>query len=199
MKYLFFYDTETTGFPLWKERSSDPRQPHIVQLAAKVINSETRAVVHALDVIIKPAGWKIPPDVSDIHGITTEHALRVGIPERAAVSMILLFSELADTRIAHNESFDSRIMRIALKRFNHLDMAIEFWKLAPIECTMRRSTNIVNLPPNPGKKTPKWPSLSEAYEFFTGKPLENAHNAMVDVDACIEVYFAMQDQEEVSQ
>lgn len=29
-----FFDTETQGLPLWNDPSEDPRQPHIVQLAA---------------------------------------------------------------------------------------------------------------------------------------------------------------------
>jgi DNA polymerase-3 subunit epsilon len=36
----------------------------------------------------------------------------------------------------------------------------------------------------------KQATLSEAYEFFTGKKLEGAHDAMVDVRACMEVYFS---------
>lgn len=147
-----------------------------------------------LDVTIKPDGWVIPRECSDIHGITTEYAHDVGIPEQVATVMMTNLSFVADKRIAHNESFDSRIMRIALSRFFGNDSVLEKWKLAPTECTMRASTPIVNLPPSPGKSTPKWPSLSEAYQFFTGQPLKDAHNAMVDVDACIKCYFAMQDQ-----
>lgn len=30
-----FFDTETTGLPLFSEPSEDPRQPHIVQIAAR--------------------------------------------------------------------------------------------------------------------------------------------------------------------
>jgi len=44
-----------------------------------------------------------------------------------------------------------------------------------------------------GRTNFKNPNLGEAYKFFTGKDLEGAHNAMVDVKACIEVYFGILD------
>jgi hypothetical protein len=44
-----------------------------------------------------------------------------------------------------------------------------------------------------GRRHYKSPNLGEAYEHFTGRPLEGAHNAMVDVKACMAVYFAIKD------
>jgi len=39
----------------------------------------------------------------------------------------------------------------------------------------------------------KPPRLGEAYEYFTRQPMINAHNAMVDVQACMAVYFGLID------
>ncbi|MNW03584.1 hypothetical protein D3C71_1995390 [compost metagenome] len=39
----------------------------------------------------------------------------------------------------------------------------------------------------------KTANLGEAVQYFTGKPLVNAHSAMADVRGCMDVYFAIQD------
>lgn len=197
MKLILAYDTETTGLPLFNEPSSDPRQPHIVQLAAVLLDLDTRKPVMSMNVIVRPDGWTIPDDVSAVHGITTEYAATVGIPEAVAVAM---FMELwgGGVRVAHNESFDARILRIALKRFVGDEQA-DVWKAGSAECTARLSTPICKLPPTKkmvaARRTHfKTSNLGEAYRHFFGKDFENAHTAMADVKACIDVYFAIQDQ-----
>lgn len=196
MNLALFYDTETTGLPLWKDPSEDPRQPHIVQLAAALVDMDTRATIASMDVIVKPDGWTIPDDVAALHGITTEHALQVGIDESLAVDMLLALWE-GRPRIAHNESFDARIVRIALARHGY-DSTMEAWKAATAECTQTLATPILKLPPTEKmiaarRHHHKSANLGEAYLHFTGKPLENAHTAMADVQACIAVYFAIRD------
>lgn len=206
MNLAIAYDTETTGLPDWNQPSEAPQQPHLVQLAAHVIDLDSRKILQSMDVIIKPNGWVIPDEVSAIHGITTEHAMDVGIDEGTAV---LMFIELWNhrTRIAHNESFDARIIRIALKRYLDFpdllapDQAMsDTWKAGSAECTARLSTPICALPPTDKMKAArrnhhKTPNLGEAYRHFTGKELENAHTAIADVNACLAIYWAIKDQE----
>lgn len=195
-----FYDTETTGLPLFKEPSEDPRQPHIVQLGVKVVDMVTRKTLQAVDIIVRPNGWEIPKEASDVHGITTEMAYDLGIPEEAVAEIMLELwrPEAPRLRIGHNEPFDARILRIALKRFFGDELA-DVWKDGAAHCTMRQASPIMQLPPTEKMKRagfggkPKQPNLAEAYEFFTGLKLDGAHNAMVDVDACAAVYWAMQD------
>lgn len=196
------YDSETTGLPLFNDPSEDPRQPHLVQLAGKLVDLETRKVHGSFDVIIEPKDWQIPDDVAQIHGITQAHAAAVGIDEPLAVRLLLNFWDCADVRIAHNETFDARIIRIALKRYAEKLPAYDAdeWKAGQAQCTARMSTPICNLPPTEkmlaARRThPKTPNLGEAFEFFTGRKLEGAHSAGVDVDACIAIYFAMKDRE----
>ena len=193
----FFYDTETSGLPKFGMPSEHPDQPHIVQLAATLVDLDPREIVASLDLIVRPDGWTIPDEVAAVHGITTEHAVAVGVPESLALSMFLELWR-GRTRIAHNEQFDARIVRIAQHRAGELEADLEAWKNGAAECTARLATPIVKAPPTAkmlaaGRTHYKTANLGEAVQFFTGKPLENAHSAMADVLGCMAVYFAIQD------
>lgn len=196
MRFALFYDTETTGLPLFNEPSEDPRQPHLVQLAAMLVDVDARKTVASLDVIVKPEGWSIPAEVSKIHGITTEHAADVGVPEVLAVEMLLdLWNKRI--RVAHNEEFDARIVRIALLR--HVDdETANGWKKGAAQCTARMATPICAIPPTDrmraaGRFHHKTPNLTEAHTTLCGSPFDGAHSALADVRACMAVFFAIND------
>lgn len=171
---------------MFKEPSEHPDQPHIVQLAACLVDLDTRNTIASMDVIVKPDGWTISDEVAAIHGITTEHALDVGISATVALEMFMqLWSDRL--RIGHNQSFDARIIRIAQMRHNFSPELQEVWKAGQSECTCYMARPYTKLEKN------KLPKLSEAYQHFSGQPLVGAHSAMVDVQGCMAVYFAIQD------
>jgi DNA polymerase-3 subunit epsilon len=191
-----FYDTETTGLPLWNEPSEDPRQPHILQLAALLVDLDTRKVHGSIDLTVAPAGWEIPPEVTAIHGITNEHAAAVGVGEVLAINVFLDLWQRADIRIGHNETFDARIVRIGLHRFEQFLMWRERWKAGKAQCTQQLATPILKLPPtekmrNAGFNKHKSANLREAYKHFYGSDLVGAHSAMADAQACQYVWFAI--------
>jgi DNA polymerase-3 subunit epsilon len=197
-EFLLCYDVETQGLPLWHEPSDDPRQPHLVQVAAALVHMPTRQIVDSMNVIVKPDGWEIPDEVAAIHGITQAIALERGIPEADAVAQLVALWRRAEGKFGHNESFDRRLVRIALKRFVGAEIADE-WKAASFNCTCFLATPIMNMAPTERMKAagfggkPKKPKLTEAHQFFVGRPLDGAHDAMNDVHGCLAVYFAIQD------
>jgi DNA polymerase III subunit epsilon len=209
MNLILFYDTETTGLPVYSLPSSHPDQPHIVQLAACLVDSDTRKIVSSMDVMIEPDGWEIPAETTAIHGISTEHAKAVGMSATLALAVFDKLHSKAIVRSAHNESVDARMVRIMQYQVSKLkecdthpdDASKGFaaWKSAPAICTMKLARTLVKAPPTQkmlasgNNHKYKNPSLAEAYQHFTGKPLENAHSAMADVFACMAVYFAIKD------
>lgn len=198
MNCALFFDCETQSLPLWNLPSEHPDQPHIVQLAAMLVDLDTRRRLSSFEVIVRPEGWTIPDEVAAIHGITTEKALEIGVNESMALGMLLeLWNEdQPRMRIAHNRSFDDRIVRIALMRYEDVPLA-DKWKAAPGQCTATMATPIMQLPPTEKMKRAgfnkfKTPNLGEAYRHFTGRELQGAHSAMADTRACAEVFFAIQ-------
>lgn len=183
------FDTETTGLPDYKQPSEMPHQPHIVELAALLFDENTGDLVDQLHAIVRPDGWIIPDDVAAIHGITTERAMDEGRPENEVLAEFLALHSRCALRIAHNEDFDQRIVRIAIKRLGdgatqeERDAIADEFKAAPKYCTMKADAKARGV---------KWPKLVEAYKHHTGNELVGAHGALADARACAEVYFAMQ-------
>jgi len=95
-------------------------------------------------------------------------------------------------RVAHNRTFDDRIVRVGLKRYYDQADADEpqpsdAWKAGEGFCTSQESRKLCALPKN------KLPTLGEAHKILVGRELEGAHNALADTQGCRNVYFAIQD------
>ena len=186
------FDTETTGLPLFNERSADPRQPHLVQLAIIQL-SEDGQEAQAECFIIKPDGWTISPENAAIHGITHERAMDEGINEADAADLFLTMQAHGAVRVAHNESFDRRILRIAMTRAGIERDVIEATEQRRSFCTCNAATPLVNLPPTEkmiaaGINRPKSASLIECMAHFFNETLPGAHDALVDARACARLY-----------
>lgn len=203
---VLVYDTETSGLPIWKEPSESPAQPHLVEICGLLYDADSRELVDSYHAIIRPDGWTIPDEVAAIHGITTEKALAEGVPEAEALAAFLALHDRALLRVAHNESFDQRIIRIAIKRFpdpdecDHDTYADQF-KAAPSYCTCNSAKPIMKLPATEAMRKSgrghwfKPPNMQEAHQYFTGETFEGAHGARADAEACARVYFAILDRE----
>lgn len=195
-----FYDVETTGLPLFSEPSEDPRQPHVVQMGALLVDMATREILDEIDEIILPEGWDISDEVSKIHGITTQFALEVGRPAKDVFNRFLAMwgANTRVVRVGFNEPFDARLVRIAM--FRHYDeAAAEAWKAGIAHDVMKVVTPICKLPPTEKMVAArrgnqfKQPKLTEAYEHLFGEPLTGAHSALVDACATMRIHFHMED------
>lgn len=190
MTRVLFYDTETTGLPLWDQPSTDSRQPHILQIAAALVDLDTRKITQEINLLVAPDGWTIDPESEAIHGISHTFASTHGIPEANALSAFLDLWNIANVRVGHVESFDARMIRIAIKRFGAGNVLADAWRDAAAECT---SELCVPLNRALGRGHGRGPKLVEAYRYYTGRELSGAHDAREDMLATIDVYFAVKD------
>lgn len=203
----FFYDTETTGLPLFRERSSHPDQPHICQLACLLTDNEG-AKIAAMDTLITPDdSWNMSPEAEAVHGISIEMAKAGGVASADAMRIFARLWQRAEKRIGFNEQFDARLVRIALIRLgdgsepSSLD---DNWKAGAAHCVMQQAKPIVKMPPTEKMKAAgfnafKPPKLTEAYKFFFDEELDGAHDAMIDVNATARIFFHLQGNNEEHQ
>lgn len=197
---LLFFDTETTGLPDYSKHHGDPSQPDIVQLACILTDRTGEDEIARFKTLIKPhpeSPWSAEAEA--VHGIKRDYALRFGVRANYAAHIFLKLSEGA-ILVAHNAKFDSFLIQTLLHR--ECESAANLWHfLQQRICTQHESTPILKLP-RKGNKSDfheaesdsiyKLPKLIEAYRFFTGNELTGAHDAMVDAEACRQVYLGIQ-------
>lgn len=184
--YLFF-DTETTGKPRnWKAPVTNTANwPRMVQIAW-LFYDKNRNLVDAQDHIIQPEGYTIPTDVTRIHGITTAIAKEKGVDLTGVLTTFKKLIDKADYIIAHNISFDEKIIGAEFhrKKIDHrLFLSDRF-------CTMKQGTDFCKIP---GKYGYKWPTLSQLHLKAFGKDFTEQHNARADTQACADCFFKMLD------
>lgn len=182
--YLFF-DTETTGLPRsWNAPvTALDNWPRLVQLAYMAYDRDGNLLV-ARDCLVKPQGFTIPEEAARVHGITTERALKEG--QDLAV-VLRDFKELLDQAlclVAHNMSFDEKIMGAEFLRCGMPDIPASKCKV----CTMHGTTEYCAIP---GPRGYKWPRLAELHQKLFMADFEGAHNAASDVAATAKCFWEL--------
>lgn len=179
------FDTETNGLSKsWSAGMKDVKNwPRIVQLAWCVYDEKGRPV-KSRQCIIKPDGWTIPAEVSEIHGISTEYAEQFGVPILEALRVFIADYEESDILVAHNIKFEylvlgAEMIRAGIRAKKRIDRHI---------CTMESSTNFCAIPAKSGYK---WPKLVELHTKLFGVGFDGAHDAMIDVQACARCYYEL--------
>ena len=162
---LVFLDLETTGIKVATDR--------IVELCFLRINADGSQKIKTLR--INP-GIPIPPEATEIHGITDED-----------VKACPKFAQVAHELAEFIDNSD-----IAGYNSNHFDIPLlveEFLRAGvDLELKGRRFVDIQNIF---HKMEPR--NLSAAYKFYCSKELENAHSAEADTVATFEVLKAQLD------
>ena len=179
-------DSETSGIPARGEVVTSPAYPHIVELAALLVDDEAEREVASFSLVVRPDGWEIGDDIAAVHGITHARALRVGVPLMVALGAYLNLRAVADEVAGHNVAFDLGIVSAAIHRLGRNPS-----RPGPdrVVCTAELGTPICQLPPTEKMVAAgyganfKKPSLSELHAYLFGEPHENAHSALADCRA----------------
>ena len=192
MKVIVF-DTETTGLPTERNPSITQlwKWPHIVQISYVLYDTESRKMLACQDHIIKVNDdVEITKRSQEIHGITPSRCKRKGVDINIALDDFNSTLRQADVAIAHNVSFDKRMIMVESirnKRAQHFTVngcrKKEF-------CTMKQSTQLckIEVTGKEGDKYFKYPTLTELHKELFGIAPNNVHDSMADVLICLRCY-----------
>ena len=187
---ILVFDTETTGMVDWKHPENSQRQPHLVQLGMLLVDTlDWQPISQYASLVDLEQGVDMEPGALAAHGISAAMCREDGVSLRLACDVFVKAALQADRLVAHNLGFDRIVMRAACERAG---ASLDWLTGVPGYCTMEASTPILQLP---GKRGHKWPTLAEAYAFFSGQSLQGAHDASVDAAACLEIYRGLQERE----
>lgn len=186
------FDTETNGKRPKGRNVPLTDEPALVQIAA-ILYWGRRPVAH-LSCFMQPLDGQgdpaeIPTEEFFVKsGITQETVDRAGTNYKVGVATFNNLVKRADRIVAHNIQFDDPVMRAAYSRIAAPQQ--QYWE-TPKFCTMKTLEPVLKLP---GKYGYKFPTLDESYRALVD-PLgfSGAHDAMVDVEACAKVLWAIED------
>lgn len=178
-------DCETNGLPRdWRAPLDDlANWPRAVQIAWALYDPSHRELLSAAH-IVRPDGFRISPESTRVHGISTKQARAEGRPIADVLRELWSAAGQAQVVVAHNADFDGNVIAAEYLR---LGWAPPFQPNGMV-CTMRQSTNYCRLP---GPYGNKWPTLEELYSILFRTGFGGAHDAGVDVAACACCFFEL--------
>lgn len=165
MKNLVCIDTETTGV--------DKKNDVIIQIAAVKVNGDTLEKIDSICYYIKPMiDFTIDEGACSKHGLTKEFIMENGKTLKEIGQDFINFIDGCDILSYNGGAFDISFIN---KDFSNAGFVIDWSKY--------NSIDVFNIE---CKLTSR--KLENIYKKYTGNVLENAHDALSDVMATIEVY-----------
>lgn len=185
--YLIF-DTETTGLPqFWNAPISDTQNwPRCVQIAWQ-LHDNYGALIEHQSYIIKPDGFTIPLNSENIHGISTDLALEMGIDLAKVLNLFNVAIEKTTFIVGHNVEFDLNVM--GCEFFRH-EIPTRLNQLPVLDTCTEQTAELCQLAGGRGGKF-KLPTLTELYRYLFQESFIEAHNATADVEATTRCFFEL--------
>lgn len=177
------FDVETTGiFPKGTDYIDLDAFDRSRLVSISWILTQKEDIIEQSYFIVKPEGWLISEDSTEIHGITQKHAEETGSDIETVLNTFMKSVKKAKTLVAHNIEFDENIIKSELFRHKMNNHLSEFGNKHKV-CTMKKGRSFMNIT--------KYPKLSELYMFLYETEMTNSHNAFYDTMHCFKCYIKM--------
>lgn len=159
------FDLETTGL--------NTQTDHIIQIGLVKFNKSTYEELGHIMFYIKPeTNFSIDPYAQEKHGISKDFVIENGVLLRDVWGEISEFIGDCDILSYNGNSFDVPMLYNNLKRYN---LEFDFISRKYYDSMVVERKRIQY-------------KLSETYKRYTGKELEDAHDALADVRATVQVF-----------
>ncbi|MGB0166652.1 MAG: PHP domain-containing protein, partial [Luteibaculum sp.] len=185
---FLIYDTETTGKALDfnKPYTDTDNWPRLVQLAWQ-LHGKNGELLEVKNFIVKPDGFDIPFNAEQIHGISTERALRQGMPLEYVLEEFGKAVAQAEYSVGHNIQFDVNVL---MAEFTRLQKETALTDLKVADTMTDLTADFCQLPGGKGGKF-KWPKLEELHQILFQEGFGSAHNAAADVEATARCFLEL--------
>lgn len=163
MKNIVAFDVETTG--------TDSSKDVIIQLAAVKFDKDFNRLDSYCCYVKPMEDFEIAPGALEKHGLTKEFILENGISSNEVMEVFNTFCKDCDLLSYNGNTFDIKFIVKEMKA-----AGIEFSLDRVFYDSMKLETML-----HPRR-------LEVIYKNYTGRDLDDAHNALADVNATIEVF-----------
>ncbi|TPE43041.1 3'-5' exonuclease [Pontibacter mangrovi] len=189
-EFILFIDTETTGKPLdWDAPYSDATSwPYSVQIAWAVYTKEGQELKGENHYIYEPE-LEISETSEKIHGITKEFLQEHGKARKQVLSLLAQdLEKYQPLVVGHFMQLDYHMLGVGFHRANLPNPLPQL----PTFCTMNASANFFL------KQGQRFLRLGELYERLFQEPLQQQHDAAVDVKATAACFFKLMEQGDIT-
>lgn len=183
----FIFDTETTGlFKYFNKLHATPAQlkpyPWCIEFFGNTVE-DSGDVLGEVEFWAKP-GVSISDEITRITGIT-EADVADADPFAANADRVLAAIREADALVAHNLSYDKRILEVDFKRIGRYDEITDAMAGKRMICTVQETYSIKN----------HRMKLTDLYIHLFGEAFPNAHRARNDVNALTRCFLELRKRE----
>ena len=186
MKTIVFLNTETLGLPIGKistvTKANINKWPRVVALHLKFgyydnITLQIQ-ILRSIYCIVKPDGYIIPKEISDIHGITDEIANKEGLDignilnETKEIFIGNRDIHPVTTIITHNSKFHLNVLKAEFFR-NNIDFDFSIYSMI----------DLVNF-----RHKLSYPKLDKLYESLYSKKFKKSHPRKSTINVIIKCF-----------
>lgn len=177
--YMVF-DTETNGLMDYKRPADAEGQPRVAEFAAVILSPSGEQLIE-IQSYIKPDGWAMTPETSEINLLTDELLQAEGVPIATMLDWYEARIREGYVAVAFGAQFDCKMMRSEFRRAQRDDL----FEITPNICLMRSARGFAK---QIGRELVKaggsnkgWPKLTDLAAFCNVPVGPKIHGGLEDV------------------